>query len=119
MNRFIIEFGFGIDFHGQDVNHAAEKAVKDAISHGCLCGLEEVVGVTNPKDQIAVHVMVAVSRPKEIDVNKIAKLLPIGKVDVKMMSGGMRVPGLYVPELGDKDDSIEAAIACVEVEVIR
>ncbi|WP_034631412.1 Lin0512 family protein [Desulfotruncus alcoholivorax] len=38
MKRYIIEFGTGIDFHGQDVTGAARKAVKDAISHACLCG---------------------------------------------------------------------------------
>ena len=28
MRRFIIEFGLGTDFHGQDVNKAAQKAVR-------------------------------------------------------------------------------------------
>ena len=32
MRRFIIEFGLGTDFHGQDVSKAAQKAVKDAIN---------------------------------------------------------------------------------------
>ena len=38
MRRFIIEFGLGTDFHGQDVNKAAQKAVRDAMSRCCLCG---------------------------------------------------------------------------------
>ena len=67
MGRYIIEFGMGTDFHGQDVTKAACKAVKDAVSRSCLCGLH--------------------------------------------------VPGLYVPDFGDADDSIEAALACVEVEI--
>ncbi|MBQ1434455.1 MAG: Lin0512 family protein, partial [Clostridia bacterium] len=31
--RFIIEFGTGVDVHGIDVTKAAQKAVKDAVSH--------------------------------------------------------------------------------------
>jgi hypothetical protein len=45
MKRFVIEFGYGIDLHGQDVNNAAAKAVKDAISHSCLSGLVEICGI--------------------------------------------------------------------------
>ena len=32
----------GIDQHGQDPTNAARKAVEDAISRSCLCGLVEV-----------------------------------------------------------------------------
>ncbi len=32
IKRYIIEFGLGMDFHGQDVNKAAHKAVLDGIS---------------------------------------------------------------------------------------
>ena len=41
MKKYIVELGLGSDFHGQDVTKAAKKAAKDAISHSCLCGLEE------------------------------------------------------------------------------
>lgn len=37
MKKFIVEFGMGTDFHGQDVTKAAKKAVKDAVSRSCLC----------------------------------------------------------------------------------
>ncbi|MCB2292592.1 Lin0512 family protein [Clostridium algoriphilum] len=30
MKRYKIEFGLGTNFHGQDVSHKAEKAVKNA-----------------------------------------------------------------------------------------
>lgn len=33
IKRYVVEFGYGVDLHGQDVNKAAQKAVKDAISH--------------------------------------------------------------------------------------
>ncbi|MDR1622799.1 MAG: Lin0512 family protein, partial [Synergistaceae bacterium] len=40
MRRYIVEFGIGMDFHGQDVSKAAAKAVRDATTKSCLCGLQ-------------------------------------------------------------------------------
>ena len=45
MRKFIVEFGMGTDLHGQDVNKAAKKAVKDAVSRSCLCGLQDVLNI--------------------------------------------------------------------------
>lgn len=116
MGRYIIEFGLGTDFHGQDVNKAAAKAVRDAISRSCLCGLDEVLHIDN-FNQIKVKVTVAVSRPAEVDPKSIAECIPIGSAEIHAIDGGLHLPGLYLPRFGDKDDSIEAAIAAVEVEI--
>ncbi|NLX61653.1 MAG: hypothetical protein GXZ06_03910 [Tissierellia bacterium] len=118
IKRFILEFGMGVDFHGQDVNRAAERAVLDAISRSCLCGLQEILGIENFNEQVAVNVILSVSRPEAIDEERIKKCLPIGKKKVTAVKGGLQVPGLYIPEFGDKDKSIEAVLACVEVEII-
>jgi uncharacterized protein (TIGR02058 family) len=66
---------------------------------------------------VLVTVTIAVSRPEDVIHSKITECLPIGKVDVKIVKGGLNVPGLLVKEFGDKNDSIEAAIACVEVAI--
>lgn len=116
MRRYIIEFGMGTDFHGQDVSKAAVKAVKHAISSSCLCGLSEVLNLDN-LDQVRVKVTVAVSRPAEVDTKLVAGCLPIGSVEVRAIDGGLHLPGLYLPRFGDKDDSIEVAVAAVEVEI--
>lgn len=118
MRRYIIEFGMGLDFHGQDVTRAAEKAVLDAVSRSCLCGLEEVMDLKDFNDSVGVNVTIAVSRPDEVDIERIKKCLPIGKKTVKTVNGGLTVPGLFIPDFGDKDSSIEAALACVEVEIL-
>lgn len=47
----------------------------------------------------------------------IKSVLPIGEKYVKAIKGGMKVSGLNVPAFGDKDDSVEAAIACVTVNI--
>lgn len=117
MGRYIIEFGLGLDFHGQDVTKAAQKAVKDAISKSCLCGLSEVLQLNDLDQEVLIKVTVAVSRPAELDVQEIAKCLPIGKVTVQGVQGGMTMPGLYLPRFGDDDDSIEVAVAAIEVEI--
>lgn len=118
-NRFIIEFGMGIDFHGQDVTKAAVKAAKDAISKSCLVGLSEVCGFTqdNINENVFVDVMVAVTRPEEVNTEEVSKCFPVGKVTVKAVSGGLRTEGLYFTKFGDKDDSIEVAVASVKVEI--
>lgn len=117
MKRYIIEFGIGVDFHGQDVNKAAQKAVKDAVSKSCLCGLSEVLDLDDLDKGVHIHATVAVTRPEEINPADIAACLPIGKVTVNAIGGGLRVPGLYLARFGDSDDSIEVAIAALEVGV--
>jgi uncharacterized protein (TIGR02058 family) len=117
LRRFIIEFGMGVDLHGQDVQKAAEKAVRDATSKSCLCGLKEILNLDDLNQSVFVKVTVAVSRPEDVSASKVAKCLPMGKVEVEAVKGGLKVPGLLVPEFGDKDDSVEVAVACVEVGV--
>jgi len=117
MKRFIVEFGMGCDFHGQDVTNAAKKAVKDAVSHSCLCGLTEILNITDLNKGIKVKATVAVSRPDEVDIEKVKESLPVGEKEVIVVKGGLTVSGLYIPEFNDRDDTIEAALACVEVEI--
>lgn len=117
IKRFIVEFGLGTDFHGQDVNRAAEKAVFDAVSKSCLCGLKEILEIKDLNEEVMVNVTLAVTRPEEIDEARIKKCLPIGKKKVKAVKGGLKVAGLYIPEFNDVDNSIEVALACVEVGI--
>ena len=56
IKRYIIEFGIGMDFHGQDVTKACEKAVVDAISKSCLCGLNEILNIEDLNKDVYVKV---------------------------------------------------------------
>ncbi len=116
MKRYIIEFGIGLDFHGQDVSKAAAKAAKNAISGSCLCGLSEVLGMED-LSQVKVRVTIATPRPEEVDYQQVADCIPIGSVEVQAVEGGLHFPGLYLPQFGDRDDSIEVAVAAVEVVI--
>lgn len=117
IKRYVIEFGLGADFHGQDTNRAAEKAVTDAVSRSCLCGLKEILELKDMDNEIFVNVTIAVSDPKKIDAERIKKCLPIGRKSVIAVNGGLKVSGMYYPVFGDVDDSIEVAIACIEVGI--
>ena len=111
MRKFIVEFGMGTDLHGQDVNKAAKKAVKDAVSRSCLCGLQDVLNI--PQEQFADRV----SRPQEVNTDEVAEVFPVGTAQVRAVKGGLTVDGLCIPGFGDSDVSIEAAIAAVEVYI--
>lgn len=117
MKRFIIEFGMGADFHGQDVTRAAEKAVYDAISRSCLSGLKEVLQLKDLKKEVDIKVTLAVTRPEEVQEEKIKACFPIGQVKVEAVKGGLRVSGLMLSDFGDRNDSIEVALASVEVGI--
>lgn len=109
----------GIDFHGQDVTKAAVKAAKDAVSKSCLIGLNEVCGFTqdNIDENVFIEATIAVSRPDEVVKQEVAKCFPVGMVTVKTVAGGLKTDGLYFTKFGDKDDSIEVAVASVKVEI--
>lgn len=117
IRRFVIEFGFGADFHGQSVTSAASKAVKDAVSKSCLSGLEEILNFSyeEMKKNVVLVITVGVTRPEELDCKELERYLPIGEKVFTVVKGGLQVKGINIPEFGDKDDSIVAAIVCIEV----
>lgn len=119
MKKFIIEFGMGMDFHGQDVNVAAGKAIKDAISRSCLIGLNEIYGLTeeNINEKMMIEANIGVSRPENLDIEALKKLFPVGTVTINAQKGGLTAAGLFFPGFGDTEDTIEAAIVSVTVSV--
>ncbi len=68
--RFIVELGTGADLHGEDVTKAACRAVKDAISRSCLCGLVEIMGIEDLQ-AIQVDILIASPRPDEVDLEQV------------------------------------------------
>ena len=99
--RYIVEFGTGVDLHGMDVTKAACKAVKDAVSHGCLCGITEILEVTNPAEKMQVVVKIASPFPEKIDRDAVLKMIPFGTPTIEVEEGGLKVTGLEVKALGE------------------
>ena len=87
-NRFVIELGTGVDLHGEDATEASCRAVTDAISNSCLCGLSEVV---KPEEatKIEVEILIATPKPDSVDVDRVKSMAPIGEKSVQVIEGGM------------------------------
>lgn len=113
--RFIMEFGTGADLHGGDVNKAATRAVKDAVSRSCLCGLFDMELIKHP-DEMFIHLKIAVPYPEQLDKEQVRKSVPFGTVELECVEGGMAVQGLHLQELG-AGDQVVIGIAAITVFV--
>jgi uncharacterized protein (TIGR02058 family) len=117
-NRFIVEIGTGIDLHGEDVTKAACRAVKDAVSSSCLCGLVEILGIQNlQSNELEVEILVAVPRPQEVDLNRVMAEVPTGRKTAHAIEGGMMTKGICVAQFVPDSSQIVVAIAAVTVSI--
>ncbi len=115
--RYIVELGMGVDLHGQSATKAACRAVRNAISNNCLCGLSEILDMKNPNKEMHVRVLITCPNPADVDREAVLEELPIGVRTIEVKEGGMLSPGLYVPQLGDDSPDILVANASVTVSV--
>lgn len=114
--RFAIELGYAADLHGADMTKAAVRAVKDAISRTCLCGLVEICG-RGDFQGVHVHADLAVPDPAQVDEAAVLAAIPIGTKSITTVAGGLRAPGLEVPCFGPGVSDIVVACACLTVFV--
>jgi len=114
--RFIVEIGTGADLHGEDVTKAACRAVKDAISRSCLCGLLEILELKNLED-VQVDIQVAAPNPDQVDLEQVMAEVPIGRKNARAVEGGMTAKGLCVPQFAPDCDQIVVVNAAVSVSV--
>jgi len=119
--RFINQIGVGIDQHGHKNNctNAAIKAIKNAISNNCLCGLSEICNFREPKDisRMIVYVKIGAPYPENIDEKEVLKAIPFGEKSIKVVKGGLLTEGVMIKELGDTSDQIIICNAAVTVSV--
>lgn len=115
LQRYIIEIGTGADLHGGDVTKAAQRAIKDAVSHSCLCGLFDITGIQSPNDMV-IKVKIACPYPEKLNHEEVLKAVPFGSTQLEAVSGGLTVRGLDLPELGE-GDTIVVAVAALTVYV--
>lgn len=101
--RYLVEIGTGIDLHGMDVMEAAGRAVRDAVGHSCMCGLVDLLGLKNLKEELRISMKIAAPDPDAVDPEPLKKLLITDNVDVEVVRGGMLQNGLHVDEFGKGD----------------
>ena len=114
--RYLVEIGYGADLHGMDVMEAAKRAVTDAVSHCCMCGLVEALGVRDLRSEIRVSIKIGAPDPDGIDPEPLKKLLITDNVDVEVVQGGMLLGGIHRDEFGE-GDQIMIVIAGLTVYV--
>jgi uncharacterized protein (TIGR02058 family) len=86
----VLEFGMGVDVHGNDATKAASRAVSDAIRHSSLPLLGQI---REKGGEMLVDVVIGVPDPAQIDLEAVKAQLPHGTVSVKAVVGGLSVPG--------------------------
>ncbi len=114
--RFIVEIGTGIDLHGEDATKAACRAVRDAVSRSCLCGIVEILGIQD-LNALDVEIVVAAPRPQDVDLDRVMAEVPIGIKTARAVEGGMTVKGLCVAQFAAERDQVLVANAAITVFV--
>ena len=108
--RVSLELGSGNDLHGSNYTTAALRAVQDALHHSSLSFVRTM---NIDRDKLDVEVTIGVQRPEQVDLEKVRASLPVGRVTVKAVKGGLDVPD---PENNDPAVIASAAIA-VRIEL--
>jgi uncharacterized protein (TIGR02058 family) len=93
--RYLLENGTGVDLHGKDETKAAQKAIKDAISHSSMIGLGSLFKIGSFKDleeALMVDVTIAAPNPENVDGEAVLSVLPEGKRRINIIKGGMMWP---------------------------
>jgi len=93
--RYLVEVGTGIDLHGEDETKAAQRAVKDAISHSSMVGLGQLFKIgsfAELEEALMVDVTIATPNPEKVDGEAVLGILPEGKRRITVVEGGMRFP---------------------------
>jgi uncharacterized protein (TIGR02058 family) len=112
--RYVVELGFGMDLHGCDMTKAAVRAVRDAVSRSCLCGIVEIHNRTDFKG-VDVHADLALPDPEGVDRQAVLAAIPIGEKSLDVTAGGLRVRGIEVEQFGPGASDI--IVACVALTV--
>ena len=110
-----IECGFGNDSHGQNATKAAVRACRNAIEFNSIPSIGQLV--PNGYDGMQLRVQIAVpATPEPVDIAAIERVFPYGAVSIEVEEGGMRArSGIVIPAMGDTNDDMIIAIACVTV----
>ncbi|MBO88454.1 MAG: hypothetical protein CMP14_02945 [Rickettsiales bacterium] len=110
LHRAILEMGTGNDLHGGDYTKAAIRAVEDALHHSSLTFIR---ALNIDKDTLQVDVTIGVQKPEEVNTQQVKAALPVGKVSVQTVKGGLDVEDEIA------GDIVVVASAAIEVRIER
>lgn len=119
--RYLLEQGTGVDLHGKDETKAAQRAVKDAISHSSMIGLGSLFKIDSFKEleeALMVDVTIAAPNPDKVDGEAVLATLPEGNRRINIIKGGMMWPPENLnPDAKSHDVVIVNAVIVVLVDV--
>ncbi|GAB4831385.1 hypothetical protein Ancab_005396 [Ancistrocladus abbreviatus] len=119
MKLLFVEMGVGYDQHGQDVTAAAMRACRDAISSNSIPAFRRgsIPGVSFDQMKLCIKLGVPKTLQQSLDIDKVKSVFPYGKIlDVEVVDGGLICSsGVYVEEMGDKNDDCYIVNAAVYV----
>ena len=87
--RYVTEMGMGTDVHGRDYTLAAERAVFEAIHHSSL---HFFAPLKKTAHDMYIDLLIGIPEPDEVDLDRVAKALPYGTVNVTVKKGGLEIP---------------------------
>jgi len=93
--KYLLEVGTGVDLHGMDETKAAQRAVKDAISHSSMVGLGGLFKFdkfSEMEEALMVGVTVAAPNPEKVDGKAVLSILHEGRRRIKVVKGGLKFP---------------------------
>ncbi|NIS63201.1 MAG: hypothetical protein GTO13_21670 [Proteobacteria bacterium] len=114
--RYVVEIGMGVDQHGHrgDPTDAAIKAVRNAISNISLCGISEILNLSDPGEMI-VDVLLGAPFPQNVDEEQVLEAIPFGSKRLRVVEGGLIGRGVQLKSLGDDSEDILIVNAAITV----
>ena len=88
LTRIMLEMGTGNALHSGDYTKAAMRAIDDAIHHSSITMFRSM-GLDPAR--MEVELTLAAQQPERIDLDKVKRALPFGKVIPKPVKGGLGV----------------------------
>mgnify|MGYP001467745957 CR=1 FL=1 len=106
----------GVDQHGHRRDHtdAAIKAIRSAISNISLCGIWEILNLSDPGEMI-VDVLIGAPFRKNLDEERVLEAIPFGRKRLKAAEGGLIDRGVQLKSLGDDSEDILVVNAAITV----
>ncbi|ADG05076.1 Lin0512 family protein [Kyrpidia tusciae] len=116
MKVIFIQYGMGVDLHGQDITTASIRAVRDAIHRNSMPGLRGMIPSGDLRDMIVrVKLGVPMDSP-QVDTERVRAEFPYGHVEIQVVPGGLATTsGVMLTEQGDRNDLAYIVVAAVEV----
>ena len=119
--RYLLENGTGVDLHGKDETKAAQRAVKDAISHSSMIGLGSLFKIGSfeeLEEALMVDVTIAAPNPEKVDGEAVLSVLPEGKRRINIIKGGMMWPPMSLDPVAKSHEVVMVnAIIVVLIDV--